>query len=332
LPAAGSYRIVNMDQIRLENVSVHFPVRRGLFKSVPARAVDGVSLNIPKGKTLALVGESGSGKTTLGRVSLRLAKPTLGRVYFEDLDITDLKEGNLGWFRRQAQAIFQDPYSSINPFMKVEEIVAEPLKIHGEGDGPSAKERVHKALFDVKLTPEVEFAVKFPHMLSGGQRQRVGIARALILNPKYIVADEPVSMVDASSRAEILYLMRSLQERYGPAFLYITHDIASAKFFSDRIAVMYLGRIVELGSPEQVIGAPLHPYTAALVESVPEPDPANRLRERHVIPGEPPSATGIPLGCRFHPRCPSFMKAKCDVIDPTLLEVRPDHFVACHLY
>ncbi|MBI2184378.1 MAG: ABC transporter ATP-binding protein [Thaumarchaeota archaeon] len=321
-----------MELLKLENLSVHFQVRKGLFKTTPSKAVDGVSLSMNKGETLAVVGESGSGKTTLGRASLRLLKLTSGRIFFDGVDVTDLKDKELQRLRKRAQAIFQDPYSSINPFMSIREVLMEPLAIHKAAEGKEAEERVYKALADVKLTPEEEFAAKYPHMLSGGQRQRVGIARALILNPDYVVADEPVSMVDASSRAEILHLMRSLQQKYGITFLYITHDIASAKFFSDRIAVMYLGRIVELGSPNDVVKDPLHPYTQALIQAVPEPDPANRLHERKVIPGEPPTPTNIPKGCRFHPRCPSFMKSKCDVIDPSLAEVKPGHYVSCHLY
>ncbi|MEM4297652.1 MAG: ATP-binding cassette domain-containing protein, partial [Nitrososphaerota archaeon] len=250
--------------------------------------------------------------------------------FFEEKDITDLRDEDLKWFRMKAQAIFQDPYSSLDPYMNVYQLVEEPLLIHGIKDGK--RKLVEDALADVRLTPVEEFATKYPHMLSGGERQRVGIARAIVLRPSYIVADEPVSMIDASSRAEILYLLKDLQEKYGMTILYITHDIATARHFSDRIAVMYLGRIVELGPSQKLIEKPLHPYTQALIEAVPEPDPNNRLRERRVIAGEPPSPIHIPEGCRFHPRCPLFIKGLCDRLDPSLNEVKPQHLVACHLY
>ncbi|MEE9286171.1 MAG: ABC transporter ATP-binding protein, partial [Dehalococcoidia bacterium] len=278
------------------------------------------------------VGESGSGKTTLGRASLRLVKPVAGRIRFDGADITDLGESRLKPFRRRAQAVFQDPYSSINAYMNIYQIVEEPLVIHGMGAKTERQARVSQALEDVRLSPPETFLAKYPHTLSGGQRQRVGIARALVLNPEYIVADEPVSMIDASSRTEILYLMRTLQQRHGIAFLYITHDIASAAHFSDRLAVMYLGRIVELGPPGEVIDHPLHPYTQALIAAVPEPDPANRTRQREVVPGEPPSPSDIPSGCAFHPRCPRFMTGLCEGVKPVLREVRPEHHVACYLY
>ncbi|HID90708.1 TPA: ABC transporter ATP-binding protein [Candidatus Bathyarchaeota archaeon] len=318
------------DLMTLEDVRMYFRVRKGLFGSAIVRAVDGVSLSLRKGETVAVVGESGCGKTTLGRVSLRLLRPTAGRVIFEGRDITYQEESELIWFRRRAQAIFQDPYSSIDPFMNVYQIVEEPLLIHKVGDRGERRELVYKALEDVRLTPVEEIVTKHPHMLSGGQRQRVGIARALILRPDYMVADEPVSMIDASSRAEILYLLRDLQERYGITFLYITHDIATAKHFSDRIAVMYLGRVVELAPSDEVIGEPLHPYTRALMEAVPEPDPANRLRERPVIPGEPPSPIDMPPGCRFHQRCP-LATERCKVEEPSLAELKKGHEVACYL-
>ncbi len=321
-----------IELVKLSEVKVHFHVRRGLFTSLAVRAVDGVSLGLHKGEAVAVVGESGSGKTTLGRLSLRLAQPTSGRIFFDGKDITDLEETELALFRRRAQAIFQDPYSSINPFMRVYQTVEEPLIVHKVSDSDQRRQLVNKALEDVKLTPAEEFASKFPHTLSGGQRQRVGIARAIVLSPEYVVADEPVSMIDASSRIEILRVLKNLQEKYGTAFLYITHDMATAKYFSDMIAVMYLGRIIELGLSREVINDALHQYTKALIQAVPEPDPKNRFRERQVIAGEPPSPIDVPRGCRFHPRCPRFMKDKCDVTDPLLQEVTPNHLVACHLF
>jgi peptide/nickel transport system ATP-binding protein len=315
--------------VTLDKVKVHFAVRKMLFSTQTVRAVDGVSLSLAAGETVSVVGESGSGKTTLGRASLRLAPITEGSLSFDGQDITSVREGKLHWFRRRAQAVFQDPYSSIDPFMDIQQILEEPLQIHNIGD---RADRVHQALEDVRLSPAGEIAQKYPHMLSGGQRQRVGIARALILQPEYILADEPVSMIDASSRTEILYLMRDLQERLGIAFLYITHDIATARYFSDRIAVMYLGRVVEQGIPGEVLDDPLHPYTKALIAAVPEADPANRLHDRPSVPGETPNPANVPDGCRFHPRCPEFMAGQCDVVDPTLVEVRPGRLVACHLY
>lgn len=318
--------------VELKNLKMVFYTKRELFRSAAVKAIDDVSLNIEKGQTVALIGESGSGKTTLGRLSLRLLQPTAGRIIFDNRDLTQLREEELIWFRKKAQAIFQDPYSSIDLFMNIYQILEEPLLIHGITNSADRRDLVHQALEDVRLTPAENFAAKYPHELSGGQRQRVGIARAVILKPKYIVADEPVSMIDASSRSEILQVLKDLQERFKIAFLYITHDLATARYFSDRIAVMYLGRIVELGLPDDVIEEPLHPYTKALIAAVPEPDPANRFRERPVVPGESPDPINVPLACRFHPRCPSFMKGKCDMADPALREIRKAHFVACHLY
>ena len=216
--------------------------------------------------------------------------------------------------------------------MSVAQILEEPLVIHRVGTSAERTDMIHDALRDVRMSPPEEMATKFPHMLSGGLRQRVGIARALILRPDFILADEPVSMIDASSRAEILYLMLELQRTYGIGFLYITHDIATARHFSDRIAVMYAGRVVESGPAGQVIDGPLHPYTEALIRAIPEPDPANRLRQRPVIPGEPPSPTEPPTGCRFHPRCPFAIAGTCEVVDPPLIEVKPGHMTACHLH
>ena len=318
--------------VELAAVVVRFHARTGLFRTVAIDAVDGVSLTIEAGETVALVGESGSGKTTLGRASLRLVRAARGSVRFDGRDITGVPERELKDFRRQAQAIFQDPYSSLNPYRTVRETVEEPLAVHGIGTPQERTDRARKALEDVQLRPADGFLPMYPHLLSGGQRQRVSIARALVLEPRYVVADEPVSMIDASSRAELLYLLRDLQRTHGIAFLYITHDIASARHFAGRIAVMYLGSIVEIGTPEAVVERPLHPYTKALIDAVPEPDPANRLRERPVVPGEVPSAADPPAGCPFHPRCPRFMAGRCELARPALREAEPGHFVACYLY
>ncbi len=318
--------------VQLQGVHIQFTVRPGLFRSLPILAVNGVTLGIARGETVGLVGESGSGKTTLGRASLRLVKPAGGRVLFDGADISTTPAGGLKWFRRRAQAVFQDPYSSIDPFMTIFESVEEPLLIHDVGSWREREERVHNAMADVRLTPVEEIGRSYPHLLSGGQRQRASIARALVLRPDYIVADEAISMVDASSRLEILALLRGLQESYGIAFLYITHDIATARYFAHRIAVMYLGHIVEVGPPDRVVGDPLHPYTRAMVAAVPQPDPANRLRERSAVPGEPPNPLAMPEGCPFHPRCPAFMQGTCELSLPVLREVESGHWAACYLY
>ena len=318
--------------VRLDDVSLHFTVRTGFFTNRFARAVDGVSLTINRGEILALIGESGSGKTTLGRLTLRTVQPTAGRVEFDGKDLAKLTREELTSFRRSAQAVFQDPYSSLDPFMNVFQTLEEPLKVHHIAESREREEMIRRSLEEVRLVPEHEFVSKYPYMLSGGQRQRVSIARALMLRPAYVVADEPVSMVDVSSRAEILELLRGLQLRYGLTVLYITHDIATARILADRVAVMYLGRIVETGPVEAVVREPLHPYTSALIDAVPEPDPSNRNRERSSLPGEQASSASIPRACRFHPRCRFFMSGKCDVYDPQMIEVRPGRFVACHLY
>ena len=319
-----------MSLLEAHDVAVEFRAKKGLLGSVPVRALDGVSISLEEGESLAIVGESGSGKTTLARACLRLIKLSGGTVVFDGEDISGRSETELKPFRRRAQAIFQDPYSSLDPYMTVGQIVEEPLIIHGM-DVQSRKGAVHQALEEVRLRPGHEFADKFPHMLSGGQRQRVAIARALVLEPQLIVADEPVSMVDASSRAEILYLMRDLQEKHGTAFLYITHDIATAYHFSERIAVMYLGRVVETGPSKSVISNPLHPYTQALVRAVPEPDPSNRFRRRASVSGDPPTPANPPAGCHFHPRCP-YAFERCSAEDPRLQEVRRGQEAACHLW
>lgn len=324
--------LVHRDLVHLDNVKVHFRVRKGFFNTEVVRAVDGIDLRLGPGEVVAVVGESGSGKTTLGRVSLGLVAPTAGRVLFDNRDITTLPVRGRKAFRRRAQAIFQDPFASIDPYMTIYDSVVEPLVIHAIGSEDEQRQRVYQALRDVRLTPAPEMAEKYPHLLSGGQRQRVGIARALILQPDYIVADEPVSMVDASSRAELLALLRNLRDRFQIAFLYITHDIATARHFAPRIVVMYLGRIVESGPVADVIDNPLHPYTQALIAAVPEPDPTNRLHERPSLPGEPPSPIHVPAGCSFHPRCPEYMPGVCELASPQLSEIEPDHFVACYLH
>jgi len=320
--------------IEAKDLMMWFNLRRGLLTSpVYVRAVDGVSLKIGEKESVAVVGESGSGKTTLGKTLLRLYKPTSGQIVYDGRRIEGLDEEDLKWYRREGQIIYQDPFSSLNPFFTVERILSEPLIIHRVGSDESERsELVHRALADVKLEPPEMFAAKYPHMLSGGQRQRVAIARALILRPKFIVADEPVSMLDASVRVETMVLLRELQNKYGTSFMYVTHDLATVKYFSHQLLIMYGGKIAEAGSVKDVLNNPLHPYTQALLSAIIDPDPENRARYRRVPAGEPPSPTSPPKGCRFHPRCPFFMPGKCDAIEPALTKALEGHEVACHLY
>ncbi len=318
--------------LRVEDLGVTFFVRTSFFATRPIRAVNDVSLDLAKGETVAVVGESGSGKTTLGRATLHLVPISAGRILFEGVDIGALTGRDLLTFRQRAQVIFQDPFSSLSPYMRVGELVEEPLTIHGPRGRTEREAKVLAALEQVKLSPAAEFADKYPHTLSGGQRQRVSIARAMVLEPDYLVADEPVSMIDASSRAEILYLLAELQNERGLTFLYITHDLASARHFADRIAVMYAGRIVELAPASQLIEDASHPYTRALLAAVPEPDPANRLRQRAVVGGEPPDAGDLPAGCAFAPRCPLVINGICERVVPPLITLTDGHQVACHLY
>jgi len=316
--------------LNLIDVKKYYEIRKGIFGSQKLKALDGVSLSIRRCETVAVVGESGCGKSTLGRVSLRLLEPTDGRIIFKGADITRLSDKELRTrsFRRKMQMIFQDPYSSINPFMKIREVLAEPLEIYGFPRS-EVKPRIMQGLEDVKLYPPEEFAERYPHELSGGQRQRVNIAKALILDPEYIVADEPVSMIDVSNRAEILLLLKSIRDSREIGILYITHDIATARYVSERIAVMYLGELVETGPTTEVLRKPIHPYTTLLLNSVPEPSPSARRKRRMVIRGEPPSPLNPPSGCKFHTRCPLAVEI-CRTEKPPLIEYFKDHYAACH--
>ena len=324
--------------VRVENLKKWFPIRRSLTDIVTRRprkyvkAVDGVSFEIKRGEIFALAGESGCGKTTTGRTILRLIEPTSGKVEFMGRDIMSLNRDEMKTFlRRRAQIIFQDPYESLNPRKTIEDIVGEPLEVHGLVETKKEKrEVVSKYLEEVGLSPPEDFIFRFPHELSGGQRQRVAIARALVLEPKFIVADEPVSMLDMSIRASILNLMLDLRDKMGLSYLFITHDLATAKYIADRLAIMYLGKIVEIGKAVDVIDNPLHPYTKALIAAVPVPDPRHKIGEIP-IRGEVPSPIDLPSGCRFHPRCLNAFEP-CDKKEPLLKEVEPGHFVACHLY
>ncbi|MEM2093962.1 MAG: ABC transporter ATP-binding protein [Candidatus Bathyarchaeia archaeon] len=312
----------------MRNLNVYFPVKRWLSKSAYVRAVDNVTFTLHESETLAVVGESGSGKTTLGKCCLRLIEPTSGQIVYRGKDITKIPQKELLWYRKEAQIVYQDPFSSLNPFFTIRRTIEEPLIVHGVPSGPERRKMVEAALEDVKLTPVENFAEKYPHMLSGGQRQRVAIARAMILNPRFVVADEPVSMLDASVRVEILYLLRQLQEEHKISFIYITHDIATVKYFSERLAIMYAGKLVEVGPIRKVVSDPLHPYTKALIEAIPDPDPKNRFSLRKVPAGEPPDPTEPPEGCRFSPRCP-IAEQVCRSREPQLREVEPGRFVAC---
>ena len=292
-------------------------------------AVDGVSLEVMHGETLGLVGESGCGKSTLGRLLLRLHEPTSGRIYFDGHDITELSQSALRPFRSKMQIIFQDPYSSLNPRMTVEAALSEALRVHRKVSSASEeRERIAQLLDRVGLRPE--HMRRYPHEFSGGQRQRIGIARALAVSPSFIVADEPVSALDVSIQAQIVNLLSDLQEELGLSFLFIAHDLHVVEHVSRRVAVMYLGRVVELASSEQIYASARHPYTEALLSAAPEPDPTSHKR-RLILQGDVPSPLDPPSGCAFHPRCPIAEKGLCDREVPVLRVLEPGHQVACHL-
>jgi|UniRef100_A0A7J3Z7J9 peptide/nickel transport system ATP-binding protein len=314
----------------VRDLHVWHPIRKFLVVSGYVRAVDGVSFDLERGKILAIVGESGSGKTTLGKTILRLYKPTKGKIIFDGKDVTFLKGREIRWYRREIGYVQQDPYGALPPFMNVRQILEEPLIIHGIKKDERVR-RIREALEEVKLIPIEDFVGKYPHMLSGGQQQRVVIARALVLKPKLIVADEPVSMLDASVRIEILTLFRELQKRHSISTIYITHDLSTAKYFSDSVAVMYAGQIVEMAQTGSLLSKPLHPYTQALIRAIPDPDPVNRFSFKEIPPGEPPSLLNPPPGCRFHPRCPFAMDV-CRKKEPPTINVDGHHAVKCWLY
>jgi len=317
--------------LAVQHLKVHFPVKPKLFSRAKefVKAVDDVSFSIAPGETLGLVGESGCGKTTLGRAIVRLVEPTAGNILFEGQDLAHLNGAELRAKRRSLQMIFQDPFNSLNPRRTVENIIAEPLDIHGLAERrPARAARVAELLQAVGL--DAAYAQRYPHEFSGGQRQRIGIARALAVEPKLIVCDEPVSALDVSVQAQIINLLQDLQQAHGIAYLFIAHDLAVVEHISRRVMVMYLGKVVELAEAKEVIRAPKHPYTQALISAVPEVEPDTK-RKRIVLPGDVPSPIHPPSGCRFHPRCPIAEKPRCETEAPELRELSANHCAACHL-
>ena len=318
--------------LRVDRLVKHFPITRGIIvqRQIGAvHAVDDVSFNVHKGETLGLVGESGCGKSTTGRAILQLHRPTSGSVYFEDRDLTKLSGEDLRKTRRRMQMIFQDPYASLNPRMTVGEIISEPMLIHKTYGGKARQERVEYLLKMVGLSPA--FANRYPHEFSGGQRQRIGVARALALEPSLIICDEPISALDVSIQAQVVNLLEDLQNELGLTYLFIAHDLSMVRHISNRVAVMYLGIIVELADRVELYENPLHPYTQALLSAVPIPDPvAEEKRQRIILQGDVPSPVNPPSGCRFRTRCP-IAQPICAEVKPEFREVKPHHWVACHM-
>jgi peptide/nickel transport system ATP-binding protein len=318
---------------KIEGLRKYFPVEKSFIgrlfsrKAEYVKAVDGLDFCIPKGEIFTLAGESGCGKTTTGMLLVRLIKPTSGKMFFEGNDVGTFKGKELRGLRKQVQIIFQDPYASLNPRMKVGKAVGQPLGIHKIAAGSEKRERTLEALVEVGLVPPDKFFDLYPHQLSGGQRQRVAIARAIITRPTFVVADEPVSMIDVSIRTTIIDLMLNLKAKLGITYLFITHDLAVAKYISDRIAIMYLGKIVELCVKKELFSNPLHPYTKALLSAIPVPSPG-MTRKSIKLAGEVPSAIHVPSGCRFNPRC-EYATEKCKTEEPTLVDIK-GHLVACY--
>jgi oligopeptide transport system ATP-binding protein len=319
-----------MSLVEVRDLAKYFPIYAGLLSRHVAdvKAVDGVSFDIDAGETLGLVGESGSGKTTIGRMLLHLLPATKGSIRYDGAEITTMRADDIRRLRRQIQIIFQDPYASLNPRMTIGEIIGEPLRIHGIASGRAAQERVQELLRLVGLRPYS--ANRYPHEFSGGQRQRIGIARALAVDPKFIVCDEPVSALDVSIQAQVINLLEDLQRQLGLTYLFIAHDLSVVRHISTRVAVMYVGKIVELSSRDELYERPLHPYTQALLSAIPIPDPsAERRRKRIVLSGDIPSPVDPPSGCRFHTRCPIAFE-RCVIEDPVFRDYGGGHFTACH--
>ncbi|ASS74140.1 peptide ABC transporter substrate-binding protein [Tumebacillus algifaecis] len=316
--------------LEVKGLKKYFPIRDGVLSKVQShvKAVDDVSFVVQEGETLGIVGESGCGKSTTGRAIMRLSEPTAGEVWFQGQNLIELKDDAMRKMRRDLQIVFQDPFASLNPRMTVGAILEEPLKIHGLASAAERKERVLEILKIVGLTEQ--HASYYPHQFSGGQRQRIGIARALITKPKLVIADEPVSALDVSIQSQILNLMKDLQEQFGLTYLFISHDLSVVRHISDRVGVMYLGRLVELAPKGLMYANPLHPYTRALMSAVPSPNPREK-RERIILTGDVPSPANPPTGCAFHTRCPVAIES-CKSERPVMKETQEGHFVACHLY
>ena len=319
--------------LTIQDLHVWYELRRfGFGHAGYVKAVDGVSFELQEGETVAVVGESGCGKSSLMKTILGLNTPTSGEVIFDGENLSGLKGNGLRNYRFKIGYVQQDPYGALPPFMTAQKILEEPLIVSGMKDKEMRLARIHKVMGEVKMHPVDDFLQKFPHMLSGGQQQRIVIARAMLREPKLIVADEPVSMLDASVRVEILKLMRALQEAHGLSVIYITHDLSTVKYFSARIFVMYAGNLIEKAETRRVLENPLHPYTMALLAATSDPDARNADSFKEVPPGEPPSLVNPPKGCRFHPRCSKAIAGLCDVKEPVDFEPEPEHFVACWLY
>lgn len=316
--------------LKVEHLKKYFPIQSGILakKSGEVKAVDDLSFDVYEGETLGIVGESGCGKSTTGRAIMRLLEPTSGKITFDDVELTDLSSKEMRKMRRDIQMVFQDPYASLNPRHTVGKILEEPLIVHGIGNSKERKERVQEYLEIVGLSSY--HAKRYPHQFSGGQRQRIGIARALMTNPRLIIADEPVSALDVSIQAQVLNLMQKLQEDLKLTYIFIAHDLGVVRHISDRVGVMYLGRIVELADSESLYREPLHPYTQALLSAVPIPDPTHH-REQILLEGDIPSPSNPPVGCSFHTRCP-YATDICKFTVPIFRKVKPGHAVACHLY
>jgi peptide/nickel transport system ATP-binding protein len=319
--------------LSIKDLRVWYELRRwGFAHAGDVRAVDGVNLDLYRGEAIACVGESGCGKSSLMKTILGLNRPTQGDIIFDGESVSGMSSSEMRRYRSHVGYVQQDPFGALPPFMTVERILSEPLIINGVKSKVERQERIRQVMEEVKLTPIEEVLPKFPHMLSGGQQQRIVIARAMILNPKLLAADEPVSMLDASVRVEILRLLRALQENHELAVIYITHDLSTVRYFSERIFVMYAGQIIEIGKVDDLLGNPCHPYTLALLEATSDPDAQNATVIKEVPKGEPPSLVHPPSGCRFHPRCPRMIEGLCEVEEPPNFQIETEHLVACWLY